>query len=76
MTKQIPESRITINPVVIDDSKRGGTISRKAYKFLCKNFDCMSEVSLTLTEESYKRRFYFSNIMPCPVCARDMYQVE
>jgi hypothetical protein len=23
MTKQIPESRIAINPVVIDDSKRG-----------------------------------------------------
>lgn len=74
--KQIPESRIAINPVIINDSKRGGNVGRESHHFLCMNGDCLSEVTLALTKEAYKRRFYFSNKMSCPVCSRDMYEVK
>jgi len=51
-------------------------MTRETHKYLCENGDCLSEVVLTLEHEAYERRFYFSSKMPCPVCSRDMYEVE
>ncbi len=48
----------------------------ETHKYLCENGDCLSEVVLTLDSETYRRRFYFSSKMPCPVCSRDMYEVK
>jgi len=55
---------------------RGGVLMRETHKYLCESGDCLSEVVLTLDSELYRRRFYFSSKLPCPVCSRDMYEVK
>ena len=48
---------------------------RTNYLFICTNGDCLCQVTLSITPEQYKSRFYFSRTMECPICARKMYEV-
>jgi hypothetical protein len=49
---------------------------RHDHIFICENGSCLAQATLSITDEQYQSRFYFSPAMDCPVCARKMYETE
>jgi hypothetical protein len=49
---------------------------RTDHIFLCDSGNCLCKTTLSITDEQYSRRFYFSKSLECPVCARRAYEVE
>lgn len=49
---------------------------KSPHTFLCTNGECLCELTMSVSQEDFDRRFYFKKTMPCPICARGMYEVN
>ena len=50
---------------------------RHDHTFICENGICLAQITLSITDEQYESRFYFSPLLPCPVCGvGKMYETE
>lgn len=50
---------------------------RHDHTFICENGICLAQITLSITDEQYESRFYFSPLLPCPVCGvGNMYETE